>query len=162
VKKKGFTLIELMIVVAIIGILLAMLLPRVTLLIDRSRERTTAKNLKNIYAAIMQYSERGYGRFEWPKKAADVKDVLTTINLVTGHKAFEHLPYTLLRRNLKNAAGNLVEDSNKTIDASWPATVVKNEGGWAYVSVGTYTGEVFIDCSELDTFNNLYCEYPCQ
>ena len=51
-KSKGFTLIELMIVVAIIGILAAIAIPRFANLIDRAREARTQGNLGSIRSAM--------------------------------------------------------------------------------------------------------------
>ena len=51
-KSKGFTLIELMIVVAIIGILAAIAIPRFANLIDRAREARTQGNLGSIRSAL--------------------------------------------------------------------------------------------------------------
>jgi len=50
-KSKGFTLIELMIVVAIIGILAAIAIPRFANLIQRSKEAATKGNLGSIRSA---------------------------------------------------------------------------------------------------------------
>ena len=50
-KSKGFTLIELMIVVAIIGILAAIAIPRFANLIDRAREARTQGNLGSLRSA---------------------------------------------------------------------------------------------------------------
>ncbi|MEW6102457.1 MAG: type II secretion system protein [bacterium] len=168
-KRKGFTLIELMIVVAIIGILLAMLLPRVGLLIDRSREKASGKNLKNIYAAIVEYSEKEHGKFVWPRGAQadsldNVKDALTNQNYNPEGKSFDKIPYALLRRTL-NTNTNLNIDSGEIYKANsrvWDsANDSRNKGGWMYVTIGTYTGEVFINCSEDDTFGNEYTTYMC-
>ncbi len=54
-KAKGFTLIELMIVVAILATLAAIAIPKFTLIVEKSREGATKGNLGSIRAAISLY-----------------------------------------------------------------------------------------------------------
>jgi prepilin-type N-terminal cleavage/methylation domain-containing protein len=63
-KQKGFTLIELMIVVAIIGILAAIAIPRFADMLEKSREGSTKGNLGSFKSAASIY----YGDHEgqWP------------------------------------------------------------------------------------------------
>src|SRR3989339_77117 len=77
-KSKGFTLIELMIVVAIIGILSAIAIPKFADLIRKSNEGATKGNLGAVRSAISIY----YGEQEgvYPAAAATLTAVLTMEN----------------------------------------------------------------------------------
>ena len=59
-NKKGFTLAELLIVVAIIAVLVAIAIPVFTAQLEKSRESTDLANLRTAYAAVVvQYLEGG-------------------------------------------------------------------------------------------------------
>ena len=62
-KTKGFTLIELMIVVAIIGILSAIAIPKFADLIRKSNEGATKGNLGAVRSAITIYYGTNAGLF---------------------------------------------------------------------------------------------------
>lgn len=51
-NEKGFTLAELLIVVAIIGVLVAISIPIFTSQLEKAREATDAANLRSAYAEI--------------------------------------------------------------------------------------------------------------
>ncbi|OGF48885.1 MAG: hypothetical protein A2044_03220 [Candidatus Firestonebacteria bacterium GWA2_43_8] len=63
-KLKGFTLIELMIVVAIIGILAAVGIPRFASMIEVSREGATKGNLSALRSSVTIYYTEKEG--VWP------------------------------------------------------------------------------------------------
>ena len=52
-EKKGFTLAELLIVVAIIAVLVAIAIPIFTTQLEKSREATDLANVRSAYAEIM-------------------------------------------------------------------------------------------------------------
>ncbi|HNW44905.1 MAG TPA: prepilin-type N-terminal cleavage/methylation domain-containing protein [Elusimicrobiales bacterium] len=61
--RKGFTLIELMIVVAIIGILAAIAIPKFADLINKSKEGATKGSLASVRSAIQVYYGDNEGWF---------------------------------------------------------------------------------------------------
>ena len=62
-KQKGFTLIELMIVIAIIAILAAILVPNFIRARAQGQATACKSNLKNIGTALEMYSTDNSGRF---------------------------------------------------------------------------------------------------
>ena len=54
-SKKGFTLVEIMIVVVIIGLLAAMAIPAFSKVRQQSREKAVTNNLRQIASAGQQY-----------------------------------------------------------------------------------------------------------
>ncbi|MEM8868376.1 MAG: prepilin-type N-terminal cleavage/methylation domain-containing protein [Verrucomicrobiota bacterium] len=54
-SKKGFTLVEIMIVVVIIGLLAAMAIPAFSKVREQSREKAITNNLRQVASAGQQY-----------------------------------------------------------------------------------------------------------
>lgn len=70
-KKNGFTLVELMVVVAIIGILVAIAVPVYTSAIENSREKAFESNHSIIVSAINMYVSAHNGKYPADLNALD-------------------------------------------------------------------------------------------
>ncbi len=58
-NKKGFTLAELLVVVAIIGVLVAISIPIFTSQLEKAREATDAANIRSAYAEVQVAALQG-------------------------------------------------------------------------------------------------------
>ena len=78
-RKKHFTLIEIMIVVAIIALLALIALPNFMKARENARESTCIANLKQVAGAKQQWAlEEGKGVTDVPAMAADLADYFST------------------------------------------------------------------------------------
>lgn len=134
-KKKAFTLIELMIVVAIIGILAAIAIPKFSDLIDKSKEGYTKGALSTLRSAVAVYYADNLGRYP----ADDLS------SLLAGHKYINSIPVVKIPRT-----PHLITDV-VTPGASTSAYIT-DTGGWAYVNDETDKawGQLAVNCSHLD------------
>src|ERR1044071_9763427 len=83
---KGFTLIELMIVVAIIGMLAAIAIPKFADLVTKSKESAVKGSLGSLRSAVSIYYSDTEGVF--PSTSANL-----SVSLTTGGKYLKDLPF---------------------------------------------------------------------
>ena len=135
---SGFTLIELMIVVAIIGILAAIAIPKFAELIRKSSEGASKGNLGALRSALSIY----YGDMEgqYPTDVA---------SLTIGGKYLSAVPVA--------KAPNYHSDTSVSVGQ----TSANDAGGWSYNNTtgNANLGTVWVNCTHTDTKGTVWTTY---
>jgi len=142
-KNKGFTLIELMIVVAVVGILAAVAIPKYGELIEKANLGATLGNLSSIRSAVSIYygSHMEYPYSIDPHAAPGFAKVMG-----------KELPYVkAVYPNHASPRGNTVTVSD--VHEEEPTDAGK---GWFF---NRTDGRVYINSTEADIKGNAYSSY---
>jgi len=139
-RKLGFTLVELVVVVMILGILVAIALPRIINVSGNATDHAARASLKSIRDAISQHASRNGG--EYPTDQSD--------------DAFKEAVTPLLRGPFpKCPVGSRPGDQVKISDAD--PLRPDNSGGWMY---NGNTGRIIINCTDRSRDGiTRYCEW---
>lgn len=152
--KKGFTLVELMIVVVIIGILAAIAIPKFADMVEKSKEGATKGQLTALRSALQIYYSDNEGKFPNYGTTHSTGDVITTeFTSVMVPKYVSEIGVTKLP---KTGCGEV-----NTVKYLSPATSVDTTGGWAYDgnSASTTWGDLRVNCSRTDLKGNYWTSY---
>ncbi|MEA3306645.1 MAG: prepilin-type N-terminal cleavage/methylation domain-containing protein [Elusimicrobiota bacterium] len=151
--KKGFTLIELMIVVAIIGILAAMASSKFANLIEKSKEGVTKGGLSAVRSSLNIYYGDNEGIFP-----SDILSILTEDGNYINTMPQAKLPGT--GKSDSNAVMTFSSMSATGDFIGGDSTV--NGGGWAYAndeSVNNTWGNFLVNCTEDDLRGVVWTNY---
>jgi prepilin-type N-terminal cleavage/methylation domain-containing protein len=131
-NKKGFTLIELMIVVAIIGILAAIAIPKFADLINKSKEGATKGSLSSVRSALQVYYGDNEGWFP--------TDNLST-TLTANAKYINAIPVAKLPGTGLADSAAVATFSSSTVAGVFQGGGTPNVGGWAYFNDSTASSQ---------------------
>ncbi len=143
--RQGFTLIELMIVVAIIGILAAIAIPKFADLINKSKEGATKGALSSVRSALQVYYGDNEGWF--PTDITTLTDQAKYINEIPVAK----LPGT--GHADSGAVGYFVSIDSAGVFTAAAGGGAEDSGGWAYFNDPTataYWGTFVANCTHED------------
>ena len=148
-KNRGFTLVELLIVVAIIGILAAIAIPKFAELIRKSSEGASKGNLGALRSAMSIY----YGDME-----GSYPSTLTALTI--GGKYLTVIP-PAKAPNYHADAGTEVVMVAAGIAGEVVAAAPSDVGGWYYNNQTTNAnvGNVLVNCTHTDTKGTVWTGY---
>jgi prepilin-type N-terminal cleavage/methylation domain-containing protein len=171
-KQNGFTLVELMIVVAIIGILAAVAIPKFAQMLEKSREGATKGNIGALKSAVSNYYADQQGNYPQTQLSTLTWSGGPTSSPIT-YPAF--IPqYMDVIPAVKVTAQNTVNGNYTTggpgVGSSaagittgiWssPAFVTTSSGqGWKYDNTA---GELWVNSELIDMSGNSYTIYGFQ
>lgn len=131
-QEKGFTLVELMLTVAILSILVVVAIPKFADLFRRSKEGSTKGSLSALRSASSMYSASEFGVYaeNLPSLTTQYVDIISTAKLGEYHP---------------DSASDLT-----VYTSTVASTDVTDLGGWIYSS---QSGEVAVNCTHTDREN---------
>jgi prepilin-type N-terminal cleavage/methylation domain-containing protein len=154
--NRGFTLIELMIVVAIIGILAAVAIPKFADMLRKSKEGATKGALTNLRSALTIYISDNEGLSPLSYATGSGYSASSLTSVITP-KYMEAIPTAKLGTYHSDSGSiRMTYRSDRSADAADTGVSVStpagDSNGWTYTS--SSGGGWWVNCSHTDTKSN--------
>src|SRR5271170_7585745 len=146
-KRRGFTLIELMIVVAIIGILAAIAIPKFADLVRKAKEGQTKGSLGSLRSALSIYYSDMEGQY--PSDSLPGITFEAFASLTANGKYIASIPTARTPDYHSDTSTYTCANSIPPFPCPPP-----DNGGWAYTDnplITSYFGYVMVNCFHSDT-----------
>lgn len=153
-RRRGFTLIELMIVVAIIGLLAAIAVPRFGALLRKANEGRTKGNLGAVRSALKIYYADNNGVY--PAGAASTNiTYLQTVLTLDGKYLSKWPSATAPDYHSSTSSTDGLDDidaqgADPTDDGEWLYVGNRDDRDW---------GHFFVECYHTDSSGTVWTEY---
>ena len=138
-RGRGFTLVELMVVVALIGILASVAVPRFADMIRKANEGATRGKLGSIRSGLQLYSVDNEGNFP-----ADLSPLTSP--------GSQYLTQAVPVFTIAHGASRVI-----ALSAAFDGAL--DAGGLGYVNSGGEWGRVWIECTHTDSKGTVWTEY---
>lgn len=135
-------MIELMIIVAIIGILASIAIPKFGNLVSKSREAEVKASLSTIRSALSIYYADTEG----------VYPLTLTNSLIVDSKYLSRIPLVTIPAHSGNTGHKSVSGEQNLLAANDNAAA----GVWNYINTGAGLGTLFINCTHSDTLGKIW------
>lgn len=156
-NDKGFSLVELIIVIAIMAVLIVVLAPQYLKYVERSRNSTDLQNATEIVTALQIYASDPEANLAIPTRAFSIK-IDKTGTVALGAPATVFQAAALQSAGLADASGNMkMKCQSKTLWDNYTITATPQDGGLVFTyssAVGTDTNTNFQTKMDGNTTNS--------
>lgn len=143
--KKGFTLVEILIVVVILGILAAIVIPQFTDASTQAKESSLASSLQTIRSQIELYKIQHNDNLPGEDSSSDFVNAMTTSTDQDGSSGSKYGPY--LQQMPVNPFNDL--SSVRTVTSN-PNTGGNSDGWWFNTNSGDFGPDDTADPNHVD------------